>query len=262
VSDNGQGGAMKTSKVIIFTTICVLLCMPLYAQELKGMIFVSNQTEELNPSKKVREYIIRETAYCVFLVQGFSTDSSGFVDLAADIKFIDPQKKVLFEEKNYTICKKQLVQGQGIMLLNDSFDIEFDSGDPLGMYTLEVIVKDNIAKSQDVAQTTLLLFDTPESRRLIMAPVNSAKQLDDLWAEYFRSKNPWAVKRIISALRLRKESNNLEGATVGGAAQWSLEANAKQHAEVLSICEQSLEYAKGSAKELLEEIINNVKKSK
>lgn len=130
------------------------------------------------------------------------------------------------------------------------------------MYTVEAIIKDNIIKAQDTAQVTILLFDTTESKSLIMAPVSSAKQLDDLWVEYFRSKNPWAVKRIISALRLRKESPNLDDAVVGSAAKWSLQVNAKQYPEVLSICEQSLKNTTGTIKELLEEIIDKVKKDK
>ena len=236
--------------------------MPLWAQELKGIIYVSNQTEEFDSAKTVREYIIGETAYCAFLVQGFSTNSSGAVDLTADIKFINPQGDVLFEQQNYAKAKTNFPQDQQVISLDTSFDITFDSKDPLGMYTLDATIRDNIAKTQDAMQTTLLLFDTVESKTLILAPVSTAKQLDDLWIEYFRSKNPWAVKRIISALRLRKESQNLDDALVGSAAQWSLESNAKQHPEVLAICEQSLEYTTGTTKELLKEIINNVKEDK
>ena len=91
-----------------------------------------------------------------------------------------------------------------------------------------------------------------------MTPVKTAKQLDDLWAEYFRSKNTWAIKRIISALKLREESTNIEDAAVGSAAAWSLEINAKKYPEILKICKQSLEHTKGSTKELLVEIIYKV----
>lgn len=251
---------MKVFKLIVFAITFSLLCMPISAQELQGGIYVSNQPEELDPDKTVKEYIIGETAYCAFLVRGFSINSSDSVDLIGDIKFIDPQGNVLFEQQNYAKAKTPLSQDQKIISLDNSFDITFDKEDPLGMYTIEVIIRDNITKSQDTTQTTLLLFDTAESKNLIMAPVRNAKQLDDLWAEYFRSKNPWAVKRIISALRLRKESPNLDDAIVGSAAKWSLELNAKQYPEILSICEQSLEYTTGTTKELLEEIINNVRK--
>lgn len=253
---------MKGFRLISFTIAFLFLCMSLYAQELKGMIYVSNQTEDYDPAKIVREYIIGETAYCAFLVQGFAINPPDSVDLTADIKFIDPQRNITFEQQNYAKAKTRLSQDQQVILLDSSFDITFDDENPIGMYTVEAIIKDNIIKAQDTVQVTILLFDTAESKSLIMAPVSSAKQLDDLWAEYFRSKNPWAVKRIISALRLRKESPNLDDAIIGSAAKWSLEANAKQYPEVLSICEQSLKNTTGAIKELLEEIINKVKKDK
>jgi len=249
---------MKILKLIIFSAILSMFSMSAYSQELKGMIYVSNQTETFDQAKIVREYIIRETAYCAFLVQGFSTSSNGTVNLSADIKFIDPQGEVLFEEKKYAKSTISIAQNQKALMLDSSFDIIFEKQDPLGMYTLEVLIKDNGNGTQDTTRTTLLLFDSEKSKNIIMAPVRDAKRLDELWVEYFRSKNPWAIKRIISTLRLRKESSHLEDALIAEAAKWSLEANAKEHPQVLSICKQSLEYAKGAAKELLQEIINNV----
>jgi len=234
------------------------LSTSVFAQDLKGMIYVSNQTETFDQANAAREYVIEETAYCAFLVQGFSTDTTGAVNLSANLKFIDPQGKILFEEKNYAKSTISIVQDRKILILDSSFDISFEQTDPLGMYTLEVLIKDNVKGAQDATKTTLLLFDSEKSKNIIMAPVKDAKHLDELWAEYFRSKNPWAIKRIISALRLRKESPHLGDALIAGAAKWSLEANAKEHPQVLSICKQSLEYAKGAAKELLQEIINNV----
>lgn len=214
--------------------------------------------ETFDQTKIVREYIIEESAYCAFLVQGFSTDTTGMVNLSADIKFIDPQGKVLFGEKNYAKSIISIPKNQKVLTLDSSFDIVFEQQDPLGMYTLEALIKDNVSGNQDATKTTLLLFDSEKSKDIIMHPIRDAKHLDKLWAEYFRSKNPWAVKRIISALRLRKESPHLEDALIAEAAKWSLEANAKEHPGVLSICKQSLEYTKGTTKELLQEIINNV----
>ncbi|MFO8052731.1 MAG: hypothetical protein R6U54_02060, partial [Candidatus Omnitrophota bacterium] len=253
-----MGGKMKIFKPIVFATIFSLLSLSISAQSLKGMIYVSNQMEEFDQTKIVREYVIGETAYCAFLVQGFSTDANRAVNLAADIKFIDPHGKTLFEEKNYAKSTISVVQDQKIITLDSSFDISFEQSDPLGMYTLEALIKDNIDGTQNTVKTTLLLFDSEKSKNIIMSPIRDAKHLDELWAEYLRSKNPWAIKRIISALRLRKESPHFEDALIAEAAKWSLEANAKEHPEVLSICKQSLEYTKGVTKKLLQEIINNV----
>jgi hypothetical protein len=90
-----------------------------------------------------------------------------------------------------------------------------------------------------------------------MSPVKSAKHLDDLWAIYFETKNKWAVKRIISAIRL-KEAKDLERTIIGRAAIWSLESNAYQHPDVYSICKDQVQFTKGLTKELLNEILAKV----
>jgi hypothetical protein len=249
---------MKIFKLILFAALFIILAIPAYSQELKAMIYVSNQAETFEQNRIVREYIVEETAYCAFFVQGFSIDSTGAANLTADIKFIDPDGNILVEENNFAQYQSIVPKSQNIIALNNAFDITFEKTDPLGMYKLNVKILDKIANTKDESETTLLLFDTQKSKELIVSPIRDAKRLDELWVEYFRSKNPWAVKRIISALRLRKESPRLEDALIAEAAKWSLESNAKEHPEVLSICKQSLEYAKGATKELLQEIINNV----
>ncbi len=249
---------MEKFKISTIAIFLLFITSTLYAQDLKGSLYVSNQINASDPANNIREYITGETAYCTILVKGFSVNPDNLVDLSADIKFIDPSNNLLFEQNDYAGLKKIVQKNAEIINLDKSFDINFTKEDPLGMYTIEINIKDKISNTSNKSQSTLLLFDTKESKNLIMAPVKTAKQLDDLWAEYFRSKNIWAVKRIISALRLRKESNNIEDAAVGSAAAWSLEMNAKEYPEVLKICKQSLEYTKGSTKELLAEIIEKV----
>ena len=248
---------MKIVKLIIIVMIFACLSVTVFAQDLKGIIYVSNQTEAFDQDKIVREYIPEETAYCAFFVQDFSTDSTGAFNLSADIKLSDPQGKVVFEEKNYAKAKGSISQSQKMLILDSSFDLEFDETDLLGMYTLEIFVKDNINGDRDTTKTTILLFDSEKSKSIIMAPVKNVNDLDELWAEYFRSKNPWAVKRIISVLSLKKESPHLGDALIAEAAKWSLEVNAKEYLEVLSICKQSLEYTKATTKEILKEVIKN-----
>jgi hypothetical protein len=162
------------------------------------------------------------------------------------------------EQKNYAKSNASIPKDKQVINLDNSLDISFTKEDTLGMYTVELTIKDSVSKTSNKSLSTILLFYTKESKKLIMTTVKTAKQLDELWAEYFRSKNIWAVKRIISALSLRKESNNSEDAVVGSAAAWSLEENSKKYPEILKICKASLEHTKGSTRELLVEIINNV----
>ncbi|MFC1703343.1 hypothetical protein ACFL1E_00975 [Candidatus Omnitrophota bacterium] len=229
------------------------------AAELEVVIYPSNQTASFDAEKKVREYVFNETCYTAFFVKGFSRNPDGSIDLTSHVKCIDPKGNILFDEKDYAKAKSAPADVEFINL-DTSFDVTIEDGDPVGMYVIEVEVVDTISKENKIAQTTVFYFDTNESKNLIMKPVKTAEDLDNLWAEYFRSKNPWAVKRIISALRLRKESPKLEDAVVGAAAKWSLESNAKQHPDILEICKQSLKNTKGAINELLQEIIANAEK--
>ncbi len=229
------------------------------AENLKGFIYVNDNPNKIDSQHIVREFIRNETAFSAFIVQGFATDSSGKVNLSADIKFIDPAGNILFGQKDYALSNAKVANNQRAITLSNSFDISFEQTDPLGMYTVAATIKDNISKTSIITETTLLLFDSQKSKDIIMRPVQTGKDLDNLWFEYFRSKNPWAVKRVIKALSLR-DSPNLNPATVGSAAQWSLESNAKQHPDVLAICKQSLKYTSGTTKKLLQELINNVER--
>ncbi|MFA5339394.1 MAG: hypothetical protein WC317_04485 [Candidatus Omnitrophota bacterium] len=197
---------MEKYKISIIAIFLLFITSTLYAQDLNVFLYASNQAKTFDPAKDVREYVRGETAYCAILVKGFSVNSDNSVDLSADIKVIDPSGNILLEQRDYAKSKASVSKDEQVINLDNSLDITFTEEDPLGMYTVELIIKDSVVNTSNKSQSTLLLFDTRESKNLIMTPVKTAKQLDDLWAEYFRSKNIWAVKRIISALRLRKES--------------------------------------------------------
>ncbi len=86
-------------------------------------------------------------------------------------------------------------------------------------------------------------------------PVDNPTILDMLWASFFATGDELPVQRIISALQLM-EGGGAEGIMVGGAANWSLGANARQHPRVLEICKEELKEAEGITKEKLKAIIN------
>ncbi len=143
--------------------------------------------------------------------------------------------------------------------LNGIYDLYFEAKDQVGIYWLEVTITDNISKQSRSKKISILLFDNEKSKEIIMKPVQSAKHLDELWEEYFRSKNQWAIKRIISALRYIKNKNK-NTMLVGLAAKWSLTSNSFQHKEVLKICQSSLSAVPPNMKKALEEVILEAKK--
>ena len=143
--------------------------------------------------------------------------------------------------------------------LNGIFDLHFGSKDPLGTYWIEVTITDNISQKSRTKKISILLFDNKKSKEIIMKQVQSAKHLDELWEDYFRSKNPWAIKRIISALRYINIKNK-NAILVGNAAKWSLTSNAFQHKDVLKICKNNLNTMPTSIQVILKEVILEVKK--
>lgn len=245
-------------KIKIFLIVIGILSSSsiVFADDLTVLIYTSNQKDNFEPKNALREFIYGEPAYSAIFVKGFQRDAEKKVDLASDIKLIDPNGNIILEEKNYATSNVEIPDNAEFAVLNNSFDVTFEWGDPLGMHTISVDVRDNISGVSKSSETTLLVFDTDASRKRIMAPVRSVKDLDEIWAEYFRSKHPWAIKKIISALGLQEETSRLENKLIAGAAQWSLESNAKQNPDILLICKQSLNHTEGTTYRMLREIIN------
>lgn len=227
-----------------------------FANDLRAGIYVSNQTGDFSSDKIVREFIRGETAYCAFLAKGFTRDNKGRVNLSADIKFTYPSGEII-KRRNFARSKKFIPQEQEGMavVLNNGLDIIFDKDDFLGMYTLEVTVKDKLARTEDKTYTTLLLFNSQEEKNIIMSSVKDGKDLDDLWAQYFKTKNPLAIKRIISALYMREKYSDVETFATGAAAMWSLQVNARDHSDVYKICKEEVRKTKGVINEMLQEIL-------
>lgn len=221
-------------------------------KKLDFIAFVSDDVESFDFSKVKREYIYGERASAVFFVSGFNVDESNKVNLSSKIRVLTPENKYIAHID--LISSNAVIQNnQKEILLNGIYDLTFENGDAIGTYWIEVTIKDNISKKSITKKISVLLFDNKKSKEIIMKSVQSAKHLDELWKEYFRSKNLWAVKRIISALKYVNGKGN--AVIVGNAAKWSLISNASQHKEVLKICKNSLNAVSPNMKKILEEII-------
>jgi len=256
----------KLQFLIVALAIWSQLPVTAFAQnkrkDFQSYISVSDKPDEENPNRKtVREFVVGEIAYFAFAASGMERNSDGEVSLSASIDFITPNEEILFSESKYALTKKLLPVGGNGLLLSKSFDVGFDETDPLGIYTLNLTVTDAISGQSTSTRTTILLFSSEQAKRIVMNPVNSAKHLDDLWGLYFKTKNQWAIKRIISSIRL-KDSKDMETTLVGRAAIWSLESNALQDKEVYDICKRELDTTNGRVKELLSDIITVVDSKK
>lgn len=92
----------------------------------------------------------------------------------------------------------------------------------------------------------------------LVEPVATPNHLDFLWSIFLATGEELPLVCIISALELQKEKDVTLFLT-GGAAQWSLISNARQHQKVYQICEESYKTSEGFKKESLKKILEDAK---
>jgi hypothetical protein len=255
---------MKKILIVIFSVLFVNIFLNnlAAADPLKAHILISNKPDgHKSPNNHVQEFALNETVYCAFAASGLVKNEYGIVNAYTNIEVITPSKEVLFAKNRYANISKHIPSDQNSAIFSPLLDITFEQGDSLGMYILKSKVTDINSNVTTITEKTILLFESQSSKKLIMSPVKDAKHLDLLWAHYFKTKNPWAVKSIIKAIRLR-DSKNLEKAVVGSAAIWSLESNAFQHHDVYTICQTALKQTKGNIHKHLKQLLINVNEKK
>ena len=89
-------------------------------------------------------------------------------------------------------------------------------------------------------------------------PIDSPAALDFLWGSFFASGSEVPVLRIIDQMKLANRSGDANAMLIGGAAQWSVSANARQHEKVLAIVKERAKTADPETKAKLEEIASAV----
>jgi hypothetical protein len=94
--------------------------------------------------------------------------------------------------------------------------------------------------------------------------VNSPASLDYLWGCFMASGSEAPVVRVIDKMKLVNIRGDATAMMIGGAAKWSVSANARQHEKVLKIVKARVEAADPETKALLQEIVAAIdaKKSK
>jgi hypothetical protein len=85
----------------------------------------------------------------------------------------------------------------------------------------------------------------------VEAPLDHPADLDRLWALFMATGDAAPVRKIISVLPLTEIGHGAEG-VLGGAAQWSLTRNARDHQRVYTICQRELQRSEGTTRTLLE----------
>jgi hypothetical protein len=130
------------------------------------------------------------------------------------------------------------------------------------------------SKESKAALERLAKGATPEEakrlRGLLASPpptiesmdIDSPALLDYLWGCFSASGAEAPVLRVIDQIKLVKTKGDVGTMMIGGAAKWSVSANARQHDKVLKIVKARAATADAETKEHLAEILKGIEAEK
>jgi hypothetical protein len=95
-----------------------------------------------------------------------------------------------------------------------------------------------------------------------VAPVETAADVDDLWASYSATGDSSYVERVIEALPASADAAEAPSAVVAGAARWSLLSNAARDPDVLAVCVTASRQAEAGRRAVLEEIVRRARQAR
>ena len=116
---------------------------------------------------------------------------------------------------------------------------------------------DRAAANWASAEITRITGRMKEQRagNVLERPLDDAAVLDNLWGAYFATGEEAYIRRLIQAAFLLKEGRGLE-ILIGGAAEWSLASNARQHTSVRDIVRRASLEEQGQRRAVLQEILS------
>jgi len=88
--------------------------------------------------------------------------------------------------------------------------------------------------------------------------IDGPASLDYMWGYFSASGSDKPVLRIIDQMKLVNTKGNISAMLIGGAAQWSVSANARQHEKVLKIVKEKAETADPETRVLLKTILAGI----
>jgi hypothetical protein len=92
--------------------------------------------------------------------------------------------------------------------------------------------------------------------------IDSPASLDYLWGCFMASGTETPVLRVIDQIKLINVKGDVAAMMIGGAAQWSISANARQHEKVLEIVRVSARSGDPETRVALQEILSAIDQQK
>lgn len=81
-----------------------------------------------------------------FLVSGLTPSAELAYDFEAGFRLLRPDGSILFDEPVHARNRSKSAARRGFVMADPALDLLFDASDPIGTYTLEVTVRDKVAK--------------------------------------------------------------------------------------------------------------------
>jgi|SRR6185436_7829760 len=106
----------------------------------------------------VKQFHIGETAYVGFIVTGVLANNSGQSSVTVDVRIARPDGSVLFEKTSYASVVGPTSKGAGFAIADPALDLEFDSTDPIGTYSIVAMFHDAVSKKGALCEVRIELL--------------------------------------------------------------------------------------------------------
>jgi len=106
----------------------------------------------------VKQFHIGETAYVGFIATGVLPNKSGQASVTVDVRIARPDGSVLFEQTNYATVVGQKCKVAGFVIADPALDLEFDSTDPVGTYSVVAMFHDAVSNKGALCEVRIELI--------------------------------------------------------------------------------------------------------
>jgi hypothetical protein len=163
--------------------------------------------------KTIHEIERNQTFYGAVVVNGYGVDNQGKIDLTGDLMILEPDGKVLFEDKDKLKIKMEKggLPG-GFLMFEATFGFVLEDSDPLGTYTVKAIVTDNILNKVATGEYKITLRE--KTKASVSVPVLNSDENFGKWMTYYYiqpepEKIPSAIKYYSDSAVFNKGSSSL-----------------------------------------------------
>lgn len=121
--------------------------------------WVATKYEDRPRLSRLDETVIGKWLYISFLVTGLTPSSEVAYDFTVGYRLLRPDGSILFDEPAQATNRSKGTARRGWVMSDPALDLLFDETDSPGKYTLEVRVRDNIAKTEATTTHVIHLRD-------------------------------------------------------------------------------------------------------